>query len=64
MTQRAMTNQLDRLFDLARNVEMTAAQREAQWRSSAYGNTKIENERITRTMVDEVAEMMKRSDHN
>jgi hypothetical protein len=39
---------------------MTRAQKEEQRRSFAYGNTKIENERITREMVKELAEAKKR----
>ena len=34
---------------------MTPAQEEAQRRSFAYGNTKIENDRITRQTIDEAA---------
>jgi len=39
---------------------MTVAQKEEQRRSFAYGNTKIENDRITRKMVNEQAETLKR----
>lgn len=35
---------------------MTAAEREEQRRSFAYGNTNIENERVTRRVVDEQAD--------
>lgn len=38
---------------------MTAADREAQRRSFAYGNTKTENDRITKAMVDRAAEHLK-----
>ena len=37
---------------------MTEAQREAQRRSFVYGNTKIENDRITRELVDEQADLL------
>jgi hypothetical protein len=40
---------------------MSAREFEEQRRSFAYGNTKIENERITREMIDERAEELKRS---
>tara|TARA_R110002096_G_scaffold13334_3_gene47339 strand:- start:1417 stop:1611 length:195 start_codon:yes stop_codon:yes gene_type:complete len=49
---------LDRLIELARSIEMTESQREAQRRSFVYGNTKIENDRITRELVDEQAERL------
>ena len=57
-----MGNKLTALIDRARKVKMSGAQREEQRRSFVYGNTKIENERITREMVDEQAEILKR-DH-
>lgn len=53
-----MTNKLKALIDAARSVRMTAAQKEEQRRSFAYGNTKIENKRITREMVDRQAEAL------
>jgi hypothetical protein len=49
---------LDRLIELARSIDMTEAQREAQRRSFVYGNTKIENDRITRELVDEQADLL------
>jgi hypothetical protein len=55
-----MTEKLAALIERARSVKMTKAQKEEQRRSFAYGNTKIENERITRKMVDELAETKKR----
>jgi hypothetical protein len=39
---------------------MSPEDREAQRRSFVYGNTHIENEHITRELVDEVAEEMKK----
>jgi hypothetical protein len=39
---------------------MTSDQREQQRRSFAYGNTKIENDLITREMVAERAEAQKK----
>ena len=55
-----MTRKLASLIERARSVRMTSAQREEQRRSFAYGNTKIENERITRKMVEEIAEAKKK----
>ena len=37
---------------MARKVEMTDGDRERQRRSFVYGNTHIENERITRETID------------
>jgi hypothetical protein len=49
-----VTRELRRLLEMARGVEMTAEQRREQRRSFVYGNTHIENERITRELVAEV----------
>lgn len=46
-----MTEELEKLVDLARQIEMTPDQLRTQRRSFAYGNTHIENSRITREMV-------------
>ncbi len=46
-----MTKELDELIDRTRKIEMTAEQLRAQRRSFAYGNTHIENDRITREMI-------------
>ncbi len=54
-----MTDYLKELVDAARRVPFPTEEREAQRRSFAYGNTHIENERITRQMVDEQAEALK-----
>jgi len=55
-----MTEKLAALLKRALGVKMTVAQKEEQRRSFAYGNTKIENDRITRKMVNEQAETLKR----
>jgi hypothetical protein len=47
-----------RLIDAARGRPFTEEDREAQRRSFAYGNTHIENPRITRKKVDEQAELL------
>jgi hypothetical protein len=54
-----MTNYLQELVEAARRVPFPSAEREAQRRSFAYGNTHIENDRITREMVDEQAEALR-----
>ena len=59
-----MTNYLQELVDAARRVPFPNDAREAQRRSFAYGNTRIENERITRQMVDEQAEVLKQANQS
>jgi hypothetical protein len=54
-----MTNSLKKLMEIAGRVEMTPTQREQQRRSFAYGSANIENERVTRQMVDFAAEKLK-----
>jgi hypothetical protein len=51
-----MTKQLQDLLEAAKKVVPTPEEKEQQRRSFAYGNTKIENERITREMVDKAAD--------
>lgn len=53
-----MTDALKKLLEAASKVEPTAAQREQQRRSFAYGNTHFENSRITREMIDHEAERL------
>jgi hypothetical protein len=43
--------ELEALIERARHIRMTPSQEAAQRQSFAYGNTRIENERITRAMV-------------
>jgi hypothetical protein len=57
----SMTDKLSALIEKAKSVRMSQRESEAQRRSFAYGNTKIENERITREMIDERAEELKRA---
>jgi len=49
-----MKNELQRLIDLARKHTITPSEHQAQVRSFTYGNTRIENESITRDDVDRV----------
>ncbi len=51
---------LDRLIEAARKIEMSDEEREEQRRSFAFGNANIENPRVTRELVDRVADRMAR----
>jgi hypothetical protein len=55
-----VSDDLQQLVHAARNRPFPEEEREAQRRSFAYGNTRIENERVTREMIDEQAELLKR----
>jgi hypothetical protein len=57
-----MPDDLKTLIDKAKLVRMTPKQKEEQRQSFAYGNTKIENPRITRKTVKTAAEAIKRDD--
>ena len=57
-----MTKNLEELVIRARNITMTTAQLRVQRQSFAYGNTHIENDRITREMVAEIDEKIDRND--
>jgi hypothetical protein len=57
-------DELTNLIDRARRVVMTDAEREAQRRSFAYGNIKIENDMVTRDMVEEEAAKLVTSDRD
>jgi hypothetical protein len=50
---------LRKLIDIARRIEMTPQQRERQRRSFAYGSAHIENDRVTRDMVNQAAEKLR-----
>jgi hypothetical protein len=50
-----MTTKLDQLITAARRTTMTPEQAEQQRRSFAYGNTNIENDHVTRAVIDEEA---------
>lgn len=53
-----MGTDLDKLLERAREIAVSEEERERQRRSFAYGNTHIENERITRQTIDEAAESL------
>lgn len=48
-----MSPELQKLIEATRHIVMTPEQLAEQRRSFAYGNTHIENDRITREMVAE-----------
>lgn len=54
-----MSGELEKLLVAAKQHALTPTEKEEQRRSFAYGNTKIENARITREMVDQEAERLK-----
>ncbi len=56
-----MTDNLKELVEKAKRVEASPEQKEEQRRSFAYGNTNIENPRITRQTVDQEAEKLKKA---
>jgi hypothetical protein len=49
-----MTKELEELIERSRKIEMTPDQAAQQRRSFAYGNTHIENDRITRELIADV----------
>ena len=55
-----VSESLDRLIEAARKIEMSDEEREEQRRSFAFGNANIENPRVTRELVDRVADRMAR----
>lgn len=56
-----MSKDLQKLIDAARGKTMSSDEKEAQRRSFAYGNAHIENDRVTRQMVDEAADKIGKS---
>jgi hypothetical protein len=53
-----MTEALKKLIEATKMLDQTKNDKEQQRRSFAYGNTKFENDRITREMVDKQAEIL------
>lgn len=53
-----MTAELEKLVEEARQIRMTPEQAREQRRSFVYGNTHIENDRITREMVAEIEQKL------
>ena len=56
-----MSYETDQLIAAAKLHSFTEAEKEEHRRSFAYGNTKIENSRITRELIDREAENLKQS---
>jgi hypothetical protein len=56
--QSKLAANLSSLLEQAKKVQMSAADKEAQRRSFAYGNANIENERVTKETVDAEAERL------
>ena len=54
-----MTEELNKLIEAARAHPFSEAEREAQRRSFAYGNAKIENDRVTWEMIVDADEQIK-----
>lgn len=54
-----MTSELSKLVEAARRRPFPESEREAQRRSFAYGNAKIENDRVTWDMIVEADEKIK-----
>lgn len=54
-----MNIELEKLVEAARKRPFPEAEREAQRRSFAYGNAKIENDRVTWAMIVEADEQIK-----
>ncbi|AEU39017.1 hypothetical protein [Granulicella mallensis] len=53
-----MTSELARLIEAAKNRPFPEEERQAQRRSFAYGNAKIENDRVTWEMIVEADEQI------
>lgn len=53
-----MTKETEKLIEAAKLHQFTAADKEEHRRSFAYGNTKIENSRITRELIDREADKL------
>ncbi len=57
-----MSEDLKALLEKARAAKMSGEEKEEQRRSFAYGNSKIENERITRETINSEAERLSGKD--
>ncbi len=55
-----MSSDLQFLVEKAKSVKMTDEEKEEQRRSFAYGSAKIENDDITRQIIDEAASRLDR----
>ncbi len=57
-----MNEDLKKLIEAAKKIEMTAADLEVQRQSFAFGNANIENDRVTRETVAKAAELLRRGE--
>ena len=56
-----MSEELEKLLAMAKDVTMTPDQQERQRRSFAYGNARIENDQITWDQIDSAADSIPKS---
>ncbi len=56
-----MSEEIEKLLAAAKGHPLGVTEKEEQRRSFAYGNTRIENDLITRQMVDQQAELLKKN---
>jgi hypothetical protein len=54
------TNEITILLERAKRITMSPVEREQQRRSFAYGNANIENEAVTKDVIEEIANRMVR----
>ena len=54
-----MSDALGKLIQAAKKTKMSSKEQEEQRRSFAYGNTKIENDRITRETINKEADALR-----
>ena len=57
-----MKTELQKLLKAAKSLRMSREQQEEQRKSFAYGNAGLENELITREMINQQAEKLKSED--
>ncbi len=57
-----MIEDLQKLIEAAKKIEMTLADLEVQRQSFAFGNANIENDRVTRETVAKAAELLRRGE--
>ena len=55
-----MQESISKLIEIAKTVRMNDQQRNEQRNSFVYGNTKIENEAITKEMVEKLSQDVRR----
>jgi hypothetical protein len=54
-----VSEEIEKLIELSRSVNLSLTQKEEQRRSFAYGNVSIENGRVTKEMIAREAEALK-----